>query len=485
MNPATTRSYAPLFEVVIYALGGAAQRAGLLLLVPILGWLLSAADYGRWTIFIALIPMLTAILDFGFSKAVGRFYFDNDEGNASLAAFLVRAIWLRLATFAILIMPVLLGLWLAWPTLTGGRLPPHNFLALLTVACLCEAVILGVTTFSRARHIAAVFGIVRLGQGALTVALSFALARTFGLIGAVIGLTLANLAAAAVALGWALVWISRQPQLETPPRRFADATRMTRYGAPVVVHDLSWWMRNSSTIIVLSHFVTATIVGAYSIGFAALSLVAMISWSLDFAMAPYYYRWRNREIDWQSNARDTLSLMNGFVFVVASVGILLFADVRSAFFGTKFSDADQVAPLLLLAGMLQPLYFMTVKPYFYLKRTAILSSITFTTSAIAVFGTVLAVRQFGYLAAAAMTVISYSGIVVIGYWFSLRLEPSPFKLYRRLAPALICCGLAAVNYAFDIPLTARIVIAALLVMVTFQRILKALRALQIRHAFQT
>jgi O-antigen/teichoic acid export membrane protein len=243
-------------------------------------------------------------------------------------------------------------------------------------------------------------------------------------------------------------------------------------------------MRNSSTITVLSHFVTATIVGAYSIGFAALSLVAMLSWSLDFAIAPYYYRWRKGEIDWHSNVRDTLSVMNGLVFIVASVGILLYADIRSAFFGTKFSDADQVAPLLLIAGMLQPLYFMTVKPYFYLKRTAILSSITFTTSAIAVIGTVLAVRQFGYLAAAAMTVVSYGGVVVISYWFSLRLEPSPFKLYRRLAPALICGGLTAAVYAFDLPLTARIVIAALLVMVAFQQVVKAFRALQIRHAFQ-
>lgn len=485
MNRATTRSDALLLEVVIYALGGAAQRAAFLLLVPVLGWLLSAADYGRWTIFIALVPMLTAILDFGFSKAVGRFYFDNDESPASLAAFLARALWLRFAMFAILILPIVLGLWLTWPILTGGSLPPNKFLALLAIACLSEAVILGVTAFSRARHITLVFGIVRLGQGALTAALSFALARTDGLIGAAIGLTIANVAAAAVALGWALVWISRKPRLEAPPSRFADAARMTRYGAPVVVHDLSWWIRNSSSLVILSHFVTAALVGAYSIAFAALSLVAMLSWSLDFATAPYYYRWRKREIDWHANARDILSVMNGLIFVVVSVGILLFADIRSGFFGTKFSEADQVAPLLLIAGMFQPLYFMTVKPYFYLKRTAFLSSITFTTSAIAVTGTIFAVQQFGYLAAAAMTVVSYGGIVIIGYWLSLRLEPSPFKLYRGLAPVLICSGLAAVIYAVDTPLTARIAIAALLVVVAFQQILKSLRALQARHAFQT
>lgn len=217
MNRAPAKSYAILLDVLIYALGGAAQRAAFLLLVPILGWLLSAADYGRWMIFIALLPMLTAIIDFGFSKAVGRFYFDNDESAASLAAFLARAIWLRLAMFAVLILPVLLGLWMAWPLLTGGSLPPSNFLALLTIACLSEAVILGVTAFSRARHVTLLFGIVRLGQGVLTVGLSFALAGTHDLIGAAIGLTAANVTAAAVAFGWCLVWISRQPRLNAPP----------------------------------------------------------------------------------------------------------------------------------------------------------------------------------------------------------------------------------------------------------------------------
>ncbi len=485
MKRVTARSYALLYEVLVYGLGGAAQRAGFLLLVPILGWLLSAADYGRWTIFIALLPMLTAILDFGVSKAIGRFYFDNDESTASLAAFLVRALWLRFAIFALLILPILLGLWLAWSTLTGGTLPPHNFLALLVIAGLSEAVILGVTAFSRARHIVLVFGIVRLGQGVLTVALSSALARTDGLLGAVRGLTIANLTAAVVALGWAVVWISRQPRLDAPPSCVAEAKRMTRYGAPVVIHDLSWWVRNSSTLIILSHFVTAALVGAYSIGFAALSLVAMLSWSLDFATAPYYYRWRKRETDWRANARDILRVTNGVIFVVASVGILLFADIRSAFFGTKFSEADQVAPLLLVAGMLQPLYFMTVKPYFYLKRTGLLSSITFTTSAVTVIGTILAVHHFGYIAAAAMTAVSYGSIVIIGYWLSLRLEPSPFKLYRQVASVLICAGLATLVYLFDVPMAARVTIATLLVGMAFRQIVKSLRALRARHALQT
>ncbi len=486
MNRASRKPYAFVLEVVVYGLGGAAQRAALLLLVPVLGWLLSAADYGRWTIFIALLPMLTAILDFGFSKAVGRFYFDNDESTASLAVFLFRAIWLRIAMFAILTPPVLLGLWLTWPILTGRNLPPENFLALLTIASISEAVILGVTAFTRARHISLVFGIVRLGQGTLTFALSFALGRSYGLIGAAIGLTVANLAAAAAAFSWALIWISRQKLPKKRPSRFTDARGMVRYGAPAVVHDVSWWIRNSSTIIILSHFVGAALVGAYSIGFAALSLVAMLSWSLDVAMAPYYYRWRNRGLGWRANARDILSVMNGLVFVVASLGILLFADIRFAFFGSKFSEADQVAPLLLVAGMLQPLYFMTVKPYFYLKRTALLSCITFPTSAVAVVGTILAVQQFGYLAAAAMTVASIGTIVIVSYWLSLRLEPPPFSLYRRLGPTLLCSGMATVVYAFETPLIARIATATVLTVVVFrQQILRPFRALQARHAFRT
>lgn len=485
MKLANSRSSVIFSEVLVYASGGAAQRAGLLLLVPMLGWVLSEADFGRWTIFVALLPMATAILDSGYSKAVGRFYFDYDETSEVLAAFLGRAIWLRLAMFAVLIPAVLTGLWLSWPMLTGGKLPAGCYVAYLTVACTSEAVILGVTAFSRARHITAIFGIIRVGQGVLTVLLCFALGRVYGLDGAVLGLVLANLIVATIALGWVIFWLSRQPRLEAAPKRFSGAAKMVRYGAPLVVHDLSWWVRNSSTLIILSHFADPEMVGAYSIGFVGLSFVAMLTWSIDFALAPYYYRWRSRDLQWQLNTEDSLSVVSGIILIVAITGILFFENTRFVVFGDKFSEADDIAPILLTAAVFQPLYFMIVKPYFFLRKTFLLSCITFTMSSIVVAGTVLAAYVFGHIGAASMTLVSFGGIVIVGYLFSTGLEEPPFKLSEGLRPALVCSALALLTYTFEIPVVLRIAAAALVAGLTFKfQILKPLRALQERQAFE-
>jgi O-antigen/teichoic acid export membrane protein len=477
---------AVLTEFLVYAIGGAAQRVALLVLVPLLGALFSAADFGRWTIFIALAPMLTAIVDFGFSKAIGRFYFDYDDDRATLAAFLRRAIWLRFTSFTVLGLPVILALYSGWPILTGGMLPSGSFVAPLVVACACETVTLAVTAFTRARHISSVFGLLRLGQATLTVVLPYVFAKSGGLQGAVMGLAVANIITALAAIVWVSAWIRRQPTLENSPARFSDAGMMISYSAPVVVHDLSWWVRNSSTLLILSHFAVASLVGAYSIGFAALSVVAMLSWSLDFATAPYYYLWRKKDLMWRKNARDILTLMNGLVFIACSVGILLFAHVREGLFGTKFSEADLIGPLLLVAGMLQPLYFMTVKPYFFLKRTALLSRITFSTSVTVVIVTIVAVWQFGYLAAAVMTIVSFCAVALIAYRLSLRLEPSPFDLGTALIPTGLCATLAGLTLTLDLPIVAALALSAACVALSARLwIFRPLRALQACNAFQT
>jgi len=486
MSSSLRGSKAVLTEVIVYALGGAAQRAAFLLLVPILGHILQADDYGRWTIFIALVPMLASIMDFGFSKAIGRFYFDYDHDRAQLAAFVRRAVWLRALTYAILITPVTLALYYSWTGLTGGKLAPDLFILPLLIACMSETILLAVTAFSRARHIAIVFGALRLGQGLLTVAFPFLLAKQFGLQGAALGLSAANLIASVGAIVWIFSWVARQPPLDLELPRFAGAGPMIRYSAPVVVHDLSWWIRNSSTLVVLSHFVTAALVGAYSVGFAALSLVAMLSWSLDFATAPYYYRWRKHVPDWKLNVKYMLNLINGLIFAACAPAILLFSDMRAIFFGTKFAEADAVAPLLLIAGMLQPIYFMAVKPYFYLKRTAMLSQITFITSASLILLSIVAIWQFGFIAAAWVTILSYASVAIIGYWLSLRLEQPPFSLNAALRPTLACGAIAALTLSIDVPLWGNLGLSALLVAATFRwSILPSLKLLQKRDAFKT
>ncbi len=473
-----------LLEFIVYALGGAAQRAAFLVLVPVLGQMLSSDDFGRWALFIALIPMLAAIIDFGFSKALGRFYFDYDDDPATVAAFLKRAIALRVVTYAALAVPLLALLYLGWPLLTGSLLPA-GLMAPLVIAGCAETVILATTVFCRVRHLVAPYAALRLGQALLTLLGPLLLVGVYGLQGAVAGLMLANLIMAAGGMLWLLWWIARQTPLDHPPARFADAGPMIRYGAPVVVHDLSWWIRNSSSLVILGHFVTAAMVGAYSIGFAALSAISMLCWSLDIATAPYYYKWRKSGADWAANTRNLMRLMNGLLFSVCSVAILSFAHLRELFFAGRYQAADDVAPLLICAGMLQPLYFLSIKPYFYLKRTALLSRITFTTSAIVVLGTIVATWQFGYVAAAAMTVLSYASVSLISYRLSLRLEDAPFGIGKALLPSLTCGVIAAfvlmVKPALWLSIAVTLPVAAGAVWLL---VLPSLRDLQRSNAFR-
>ena len=63
----------------IYGLGGLVSRILAVLLLPLYTHYLSTSDYGQIETLIALVTVLTIVLQFGISSAFFRFYFDADD----------------------------------------------------------------------------------------------------------------------------------------------------------------------------------------------------------------------------------------------------------------------------------------------------------------------------------------------------------------------------------------------------------------------
>jgi len=63
----------------IYGLGGLVSRILAVLLLPLYTHYLSTSDYGQIETLIALVTVLTIVLQFGIGSAFFRFYFDADD----------------------------------------------------------------------------------------------------------------------------------------------------------------------------------------------------------------------------------------------------------------------------------------------------------------------------------------------------------------------------------------------------------------------
>ena len=92
----------------IYGLGGLVSRILAVLLLPLYTHYLSTSDYGQIETLIALVTVLTIVLQFGISSAFFRFYFDSDD-PAGRRLVLRTSFWftMTMATLGLVVVTVL------------------------------------------------------------------------------------------------------------------------------------------------------------------------------------------------------------------------------------------------------------------------------------------------------------------------------------------------------------------------------------------
>ena len=89
----------------IYGLGGLVSRILAVLLLPLYTHYLSTSDYGQIETLIALVTVLTIVLQFGISSAFFRFYFDADD-DAGRRLVLRTSFWftMTMATLGLVVL---------------------------------------------------------------------------------------------------------------------------------------------------------------------------------------------------------------------------------------------------------------------------------------------------------------------------------------------------------------------------------------------
>ncbi len=431
---------------MVYALGSIARRIALFGMVPLLGRSLSERDFAAWSLIVVLVPAATAVVDLGLSKAISRLYFDSVAKGASGKPFLVWVTRVRIETLLILMPVTVGGLWVAWDLVVGDQLVPQWFSLLVAVAAGGEAVVLAVTSFSRAHHLIAPFAFVRFGQGLALPVVVWPLSATFGLSGAVVALAIVYGVSGLCAAAWAISgW-----RIESGQPRFGPSRRvLLRFGAPLIAHDLTWWARSSATLIVVSHTLSVADVAGFSLALAALSVVALLPWSFDFTVSPYYYRWRVSDREWRAMTRSSFYVIQGATLAAVCFCIPLFSNIRELVFGDALQPADRWAGPLLAAAAAQPLYFFSIKSLMFHRRTVTLSTITVATSVAYLVGLPLAMTGLGEKAAAFGPSVAFIFPGIVAYCVSRQIEAQPVDLRVALS-AVFGVHLLAAAAVYDL-----------------------------------
>lgn len=424
-----------LGESAIYGLGGVANQALGIVLVPIYARALGVADYGTVAILTTTLSLTNMIVALGLPQAFFRSYLKEAEDAAEQRHILETSLGLRLITSAIGLLVVLA---LAYPLAAAilGDGGGWELIAIIGGVVFFDSLNLMPLSLLRAQRRPLPYVMLSFVRAVLGSALIvfFVVWLHLGVLGVVLGSLGSALTAATLGLG--ILARERRLALGFDGRL---ARHMLSFGLPLVPASIAGWTLNLSDRYIVQGFEGRTAVGLYSSGYTVgLAINAL-------AIAPFALAWGATywEISRQPDAARTIArTLTGFVTLAAFMALgvsALSTDLFRFFLTPAFEQGRFVTPFSAFAYVLYGSYTIVTTGLNLENQTRRMPVILGVVAAANVVANVALVPLLGYMGAAVSTLASYLLLAVIGGIVAQRYYPVDWELRR--SAALIVLGL--------------------------------------------
>ncbi|MSP57447.1 MAG: polysaccharide biosynthesis protein [Flavobacteriaceae bacterium] len=210
--------------------------------------------------------------------------------------------------------------------------------------------------------------------------------------------------------------------------------KMLVYSLPLVLVGLAGMVNETLDRILLKELLPSNTadadIGIYS-AFYKLSLVlTLFIQAFRFAAEPFFF---GKAAD--QDAPQTYALvMRYFVYVTGGIYLLTLVCLpwlaplllRKSLYYNDVRGLS-IVPILLAANLCLGIYYNLSIWYKLTGKTRIGSLIAITGASITIFGNLVFIPQYGFIASAYVTLAAYGSLVILGYLFGQRYYPVPYQ----------------------------------------------------------
>jgi O-antigen/teichoic acid export membrane protein len=430
-------------ESAIYGLGGVANQALAIVLVPIYARQLGVANYGVLAIVNTTLSLGLMVTSLALPQAFFRSYLKEAETDADRRRVLRASLGLRLlastaglALFSLLAVPlgaVLFGGTAELPVLL--LIGPIIFFDSLNVVPLSF-----LRAHRRPRPYAAL-AFVRAVLGSLLIIVMVVVFR-LGVLGVVLG----SLGSSVVASTIGLLVLSRSNALQVS-WDWQLMRHMLVFSLPLVPAAVGGWVLNLSDRYIVQLFDGRVAVGIYAAGYTVgLVINALVIQPFSLAWGAAYW-----EISRQDGApRIIARVMVGFAVLASTVALALSAlgtDAIRLLLPPDFDPARFVVPFAAFAYVAYGLYTIVATGLNLESQTRWLPVTVGVAAFMAVVLNLALVPPLGYLGAAISTLVTYTVLAVLTGYVGQRYYPVAWQLVPVVGSFVLGLGLAAAALA--------------------------------------
>ena len=437
----------------IYGLGGLVSRILAVLLLPLYTHYLSTSDYGQIETLIALVTVLTIVLQFGIGSAFFRFYFDADDHDG-------RRLVLRTSFWFTMTMATLgLVLLVAFATPIAEWLfddaSAANLVRASAVALWAQLNYMQLTNLFRVEERSVAFVLASLSNVLLTVGATLLLVVVLdkGPQGVIVGNFAGTLVVYLALLGYRREQLGLQ--LSWPLLR-----RMNHFGLPLVPSALFLWVTNFSDRFFLVKLTDTSEVGLYSVGVRIASAMVLLLTAFRMAWPAFAYSIKSDE-----EAKQTYAWVLTYLVVISTwiaTALALLSPWLVAWLAAPgFASASRVVGPLAFAAVSFGGFIVLSIGIGRARRTQFNWVVTGVAAVVNVALNLALIPPYGMMGAAVATVAAYTVMFAGMAWWAQRIFPCPYQWRRVLTAAATGVALAALGKLLGagLPLCAGLILA--------------------------
>ncbi len=439
--PPATRGFGARLagDSLVYGLGGVANQAVAVLLVPIYARQLGPDGVGVAGVLNATVSLSLMLVGLALPQAFFRWYLREAETRIERDRVMRTVLGVRLAaSFAGAALVLLAALPITGLLFEGAHL---LFFALVAPIVLFDSFTAIPLSFLRAERRPRDYVTVSVARAVMGTVLILGLIMVTGL--GVLGIALGAAVAAGMAAAIGAVTLVRagvaRPRLDPTLAR-----AMLGFALPLVPAAMAAWTLNLSDRPLLQAITgDAAVVGVYTLGYTA-GLVINALVIQPFALAWGAAHW---EVSRADDAPPTFArVLTWFLAVATGVALLLSAlgtDAIRILAGSAFEESRYIVPFSAFAYVLYGAHAIVASGLSIVGRSKLVAAAMGVAAAATVILNLVLIPLLGIYGAAVSTAVGYVLLVTVSGVVSQRHYPVPWQIGRALAVLGLGVGLAA------------------------------------------
>lgn len=238
---------------------------------------------------------------------------------------------------------------------------------------------------------------------------------------------------------------------------------MFRYAFPVLIAGVAFSINETFDRILLKELLPADIaetdIGMYSACYKIAVFMTLFATAYRLGIEPYFFSHSKSENP-QKNYAKILELFVAFGSVIL-LFVVVFADVLKPYIvrSEAYWEAMWIVPIILLANFCLGIYHNLSVWYKITDRTKFGAYISIFGAIITLAINILFIKEYSYKASAIATLVAYSIMMLLSYYFGRKYYPIPYNL-KKIGLYLFVSILFSIlsfykfreNYAVGIPL---------------------------------